>query len=71
VIQGARGIRSTVCKFQVSGLIILHRNRFLIFGQGRYGGSYKGFLGDFDEGVGPHARVIQWKARIRARLSTE
>jgi hypothetical protein len=42
VIQGARGIRSTVCEYQVSGLIILHRNRFPIFGQGRYGGPYRG-----------------------------
>jgi hypothetical protein len=38
VISGARDIRSTVCEFQVTGLIVLHRNRFLIFGQGRYGG---------------------------------
>jgi hypothetical protein len=30
------------CEYQVSGLIILHRNRFPIFGQGVYGGSYKG-----------------------------
>jgi hypothetical protein len=34
-----------VCKFQVSGLIILHRNRFPICGQGRYGGPYRGFEG--------------------------
>jgi hypothetical protein len=45
--QGARGIRSTVCEYQVSGLIILHRNRFPIFGQGRYGGPYRGFEGFF------------------------
>jgi hypothetical protein len=31
-----------ICKYQVSGLIILHRNRFSIFGQGLYGGSYRG-----------------------------
>jgi hypothetical protein len=45
--QGAQGIRSTVCEYQVSGLIILHRNRFPIFGQGRYGGAYRGFEGFF------------------------
>jgi hypothetical protein len=32
-----------VCEYQVGGLIILHRNRFLIFGQGRYRGPYRGF----------------------------
>jgi hypothetical protein len=38
-----------VCEFQVSGLIVLHRNRFLIFGQGRYGGGgVQGVLGGFD-----------------------
>jgi hypothetical protein len=36
-----------VCESQVSGLIILHRNRFPIFGQGRYGGPYRGFEGFF------------------------
>jgi hypothetical protein len=41
-IQGGRGIRSTFCEYQVSGLIILHRNRFSIFGQGVYGGPYRG-----------------------------
>jgi hypothetical protein len=46
-IGGGRGIRSTFCEYQVSGLIILHRNRFSIFGQGRYGGPYRGFDGIF------------------------
>jgi hypothetical protein len=41
-IQGGRGIRSTFCEFQVSGLIILHRNRLSIFGQGWYRGPYWG-----------------------------
>jgi hypothetical protein len=50
--QGARGIRSMVCESQVSGLIILHRNRFPIFGQGRYGGAYRGFEGNFWVGCG-------------------
>jgi glutamate synthase domain-containing protein 3 len=47
VIQGARGIRSMVCEYQVSGMIILHRNKFSIFGQGRYGGVVQGFKGFF------------------------
>jgi hypothetical protein len=59
VIQGARGSRLTVCELQVSGLIILHRNRFLIFGQGRYGGPYRGFKGFF---------LRMW-ARMRGRFS--
>jgi hypothetical protein len=41
-IRGGRGIQSMVCEYQVSGLIILHRNRLSIFGQGLYGGSYRG-----------------------------
>jgi hypothetical protein len=36
-----------VCESQVSGLIILHRNKFPIFGQGRYGGPYRGFKWNF------------------------
>jgi hypothetical protein len=43
--QGTRDIRLTVCESQVSGLIIMHRNRFPICGQGRYGGLYRGFEG--------------------------
>jgi hypothetical protein len=41
-IRGGRGIRLRICEYQVSGLIILHRNRFSIFGQGLYGGPYRG-----------------------------
>jgi hypothetical protein len=48
VIQGGRAGRSTFCEFQVSGLIVLHRTRFPIFRQGRYGGPYRGFEGFFD-----------------------
>jgi hypothetical protein len=43
------------CEFQVGGLIILHRNRFSIFGQGRYGGPYRGFDGIF-YGMWAHMR---------------
>jgi hypothetical protein len=41
-IRGGRGSRLRICEYQVSGLIILHRNRFSIFGQGLYRGLYKG-----------------------------
>jgi hypothetical protein len=41
-IWEGRGIRSLFYEYQVGGLIILHRNRFSIFGQGLYGGPYRG-----------------------------
>jgi hypothetical protein len=67
VISGARGIRSTVCEFQVSGLIILHRTRFSIFGQGRYGGPYRGFEGIFDRmWAHMHKRFSGRSAYVRA-----
>ena len=44
-ILGERGIRSRTSELQVSGLIILHRSRVSIFGQGLYGGPYRGFYG--------------------------
>jgi hypothetical protein len=65
--QGARGIRSTVCESQVSGLIILHRNRFPIFGQGRYGGPYRGFEGFFGRmWAHMHGRFSGRHAYVRA-----
>jgi hypothetical protein len=53
VIQRGRGGRSTFCEFQVSGLIVLHRNRFPIFGQGRYGAGRTGVIRGFLIGCGP------------------
>jgi hypothetical protein len=47
VIQGGRGGQSTFYEFQVSGLIVLHRNRFPIFGRVGTGGRtgvIRGFL---------------------------
>jgi hypothetical protein len=41
-ILGGRGIRLRTRERQVSGLIILHRIRVSFFGQGLYGGSYRG-----------------------------
>jgi hypothetical protein len=52
VIQGGRGIRSTFCEFQVSGLIILHRNRFQFLGRVGTGGRTGGLRG-FLIGCGP------------------
>jgi hypothetical protein len=43
-IRGGRGIRLAISELQVSGLIILHRNRISFFGQGLYGGPYRGIL---------------------------
>jgi hypothetical protein len=40
---------------QVGGLIILHRNRISFFGQGLYGGPYRGVLWVW----APRARAIQ------------
>jgi hypothetical protein len=40
-IRGGRGIRLVISELQVSGLIILHRNRISFFGQGLYGGPYR------------------------------
>jgi hypothetical protein len=66
VIPRARDIRLTACEIQVSGLNILHSYRFLIFGQGRYGGSYRGFRGVFARG-GPQCAGDSVKgARVRA-----
>jgi hypothetical protein len=50
VIPRARDIHFPACEIQVSGLNILHSYRFLIFGQGRYGGSYGGFRGFLGRG---------------------
>ena len=67
MIQRARGSRLTVCELQVSGLIILHRNRFPIFGQGRYGGLYKGFKGFFHRmWAHMHERFSGRRAYMRA-----
>ena len=65
--QGAQGIRSTVCEYQVSGLIILHRNRFPILGQGRYGVLYRGFKGFFHrKWAYMHGRFSGRRAYVRA-----
>jgi hypothetical protein len=50
VIPRVRGIRFSACEIQVSGLNILHSYRFPIFGQGRYGGSYRSFRGFLGRG---------------------
>jgi hypothetical protein len=42
-IQGGRGIRLTFCEYQVSGMIILHRNRFSIFWAGLIRGVVQGY----------------------------
>ena len=78
MISGARGILSMVCEFQVSGLIILHRNRFPIFGQGRYGVPYRGFEGFFGRMWahmhgrfnGRHAYVHTYSLHRRAYMCT-
>jgi hypothetical protein len=44
-IPGERGSQSRTNKLQVSRLIILHTIRFSTFGQGLYGGPYRGFYG--------------------------
>jgi hypothetical protein len=42
-------------ELQVSGLIILHRNKISIFGQGLYGGPYRGIYGVW----APHVQAIR------------
>jgi hypothetical protein len=66
-ISGGQGIRSRTSELQVSSLIILHRSRVSILGQGLYGGSYKGFYGCGS----PHAQAIWKYAHTNARLTTE
>ena len=67
MIMGAQDIRSTVCKFHVSGLIILHSYRFPIVGRGRYGGSYGGFGRYFDRVWVPMRRRLSGRhACVRA-----
>jgi hypothetical protein len=44
-ISGERGSRFRTNELQVNGLIILHRIKFFICGQGLYGGSYREFCG--------------------------
>jgi hypothetical protein len=65
-ILGGRGIRLRTSEIQVSSMIILHRIRVSIFGQGLYGGPYKGFYA-----CGPPCvREIQKYALTSARLPT-
>jgi hypothetical protein len=63
-ILGERGSRFRTNELQVSSLIILHRSRFSIYGQGLYGGSYKGFYGCEP----PSERVIQKHAHTSVHL---
>jgi hypothetical protein len=44
-ILGEQGSQFKTSKLQVSCLIVLHRIRVSIFGQGLYGGSYRRFCG--------------------------
>jgi hypothetical protein len=55
-ILGERGSRFKTSELQVSSLVILHRIRFSIWGQGLYGGSYRGFCG-----CGPPSAWAIWK----------
>jgi hypothetical protein len=63
-ILGGRGIRFRTSELQVSSLIVLHRSRFSICGQGLYGGLYRGFYGC----APPSARAIQKYVRTGAHL---